>query len=422
MSADQRAASFGNSRFARYFSAVAIGSFGTALTAVAIPVLVVEVLGASAFEVGLVNAAQFVPYALLGLVAGVYVDRWQRQRVLVVASLGRAASLALIPICWFLGGLHLWVLIVLLLLFGAFSVFGFAATQSLLPHIVERRSLRAANARLDQAEAGAQTVGPAFGGLLTGFVGAPLAIVVDAVTYVLDAVLIAGLRLAPAVRRESVPRSLRREIGEGLRWTYRHRILGPLAWSTHVWFLGNAAALTVLAVLALRTLDFTALSYGLLFATGGIATLVGASSASAAGARFGSGATITAGRAIYPLAWTMIAFVPTGTTEQATPLAVALVFSGFALQGLAGGLENANEMSFRQGLTPDALLGRVNGTMRSANRTMGALGAVLGGSAATVLGERTALGVIVCVFAVAFTIAVTSPLWTVRDDDAPLTG
>ncbi|WP_298254468.1 MFS transporter [uncultured Arthrobacter sp.] len=409
-------ASFRNPRFARYFSTVAISAFGTALTAVAIPVLVVEVLGASTFEVGLVNAAQLVPYALLGLVAGVYVDRWQRQRVLVVAGLGRAASLALIPVCWFLGGLHLWVLIVLLLLFGAFSVFGFAATQSLLPHIVERRALRAANARLDQAEAGAQTVGPGLGGLLVGFVGAPLAIAVDAVTYVLDAVLIAGLRLAPAVRRESVPRSLRHEVGEGLRWTYRHRILGPLAWSTHVWFLGNAAALTVLAVFALRTLGLTALSYGLLFAVGGIATLIGASFASTAGARFGSGATITAGRAIYPLAWTMIAFVPTGTTDQANHLAVSLLFSAFALQGLAGGLENANEMSLRQGLTPDALLGRVNGTMRSANRTMGALGAVLGGAAAVVMGERTALGIIVCVFVVAFILAVTSPLRTARDD------
>lgn len=422
MSADQGTELFRNPRFTRYFSAVAIGAFGTALTAVAVPVLVVEVLGASTFEVGLVNAAQFVPYALLGLFAGVYVDRWQRQRVLVWASLGRAASLALIPVCWFLGGLHLWVLIVLLLLFGAFSVFGFAATQSLLPHIVERRALRAANARLDQAEAGAQTVGPALGGFLVGILGAPLAIAVDAVTYVLDAALIAGLRLAPSVRRASVSRSLRREVLEGLRWTYRHRILSPLAWSTHVWFLANAAALTVLAVLALRTLDFTALTYGLLFAVGGIATLIGASFASAAGARFGSGATITAGRAIYPLAWTMIAFVPSGTTEHTTPLAMALVFSAFALQGLAGGLENANEMSFRQGLTPDALLGRVNGTMRSVNRTMGALGAVLGGSAATLLGERTAFGIIVCVFLIAFIIAVASPLRTARDDDGSVAG
>lgn len=192
---DRRPASFGNRAFARYFSAIAVGAFGTALTSVALPVLVVAVLGANAFEVGIVNAAQFVPYAVLGLFAGVFVDRWRRQRVLVWASIGRAVSLALIPVMWIAGLLPIWMLVVLLLLFGAFSVFGFAATQSLLPQIVERRALRAANARLDQAEAVGQTAGPALGGALVGWIGAPLAIAVDAVTYVIDAVLISGLRL-----------------------------------------------------------------------------------------------------------------------------------------------------------------------------------------------------------------------------------
>lgn len=381
------------------------------------PVLVVDVLGASAFEVGIVNAAQFVPYALLGLVAGVYVDRWRRQRVLVWASLGRAASLALIPVCWMLGVLHLWVLVLLLLLFGAFSVFGFAATQSLLPQIVDRRALRAANARLDQAEAVAQTAGPTLGGLLVSIIGAPLAVAVDAVTYVVDAVLIAGMRVTETVQREAGSRSLRREVVEGLRWTYRQRVLGPLAWSTHLWFFANAAALTVLAVFTLRTLGFTAFVYGLLIAVGGVATLLGATLASPAGARFGSGATITAARAIYPLAWIMVAVAPAAGTPQADVVAASLVFTSLALQGFAGGLENANEMSFRQALTPDALLGRVNGTMRSANRTMGALGALAGGTAATLLGERSAIIIAVCIFAAALVIAIASPVRSARDDE-----
>ena len=201
MSAAAGAGSFRDSAFARYFSAVAVGAFGTALTAVALPVFVVEVLDADAFELGIVNAAQFVPYAVLGLFAGVYVDRWRRQRVLVWASLGRALSLALIPVLFIAGVLELWVLVLLLLLFGAFSVFGFAATQSLLPLIVERRALRVANARLDQAEAVAQTAGPALGGAVVGLIGAPLAIAVDAVTYVVDAVLIVSIRITEWAQR-----------------------------------------------------------------------------------------------------------------------------------------------------------------------------------------------------------------------------
>ena len=417
MSGHARAGSLRSPAFARYFSAIAVGAFGTALTAVAMPVLVVDVLDANAFEVGIVNAAQLVPYALLGLLAGVYVDRWRRQRVLVWASFGRAVALALIPACWVMGVLHMWVLVILLLLFGAFSVFGFAATQSLLPQIVDRRALRAANARLDQAEASAQTAGPALGGLLVGIVGAPLAIAVDAVTYVVDAVLIAGLRVAERRQRNSGPRSLRREVAEGLNWTYRHRVLGPLALSTHVWFFANAAGFTALAVFALRTLDFGAFVYGLLFTAAGAAALVGATLAPRAGARFGSGATITSGRAIYPMAWILVALAPAGGGPPEGAVAIALVAAAMALQGFAGGVENANEMSLRQAVTPDALLGRTSATMRSANRTMAAMGALAGGAAATLLGERVTLAIVVCVFAVAFVIAVASPLRSARDDE-----
>lgn len=418
MSAASRAGSFRDSAFVRYFSAVAVGAFGTALTAVALPVFVVEVLDADAFELGIVNAAQFVPYAVLGLFAGVYVDRWRRQRVLVWASLGRALSLALVPVLFIAGVLELWVLVLLLLLFGAFSVFGFAATQSLLPLIVERRALRVANARLDQAEAVAQTAGPALGGALVGLIGAPLAIAVDAVTYVVDAVLIASIRITESAQRQRQERSLRREIADGLRWVYSHRVLAPMAWSTHVWFFAHAAALTVLAVFALRTLGFSPFLYGLLFAAAGVANLVGATLSARVGSRFGSGPTITAARALYPLAWGVIAAVAAGVSPESSPIAVALIFSAFALQGFAGGLENANEMSFRQAVTPNQLLGRTNGTMRSANRTMGALGAVAGGAAATLLGIWPTLVCVVVVFTAAFVIAIASPVRAARDDEA----
>ena len=138
------------SSFPRYWTAAAISSFGSAVTAVAMPVLVVQLLGATPFEVGVVNAAQFVPYALLGLIAGVYTDRWRRKPVLVWASVGRALSLSAVPILWHIGVLQIWMLVIALLLFGAFSVFGFAARPSrwFLAWYPERdwsRPMRAAN-------------------------------------------------------------------------------------------------------------------------------------------------------------------------------------------------------------------------------------------------------------------------------------
>ena len=400
----------GEASFLRFWAAASISSFGTAITAVAMPVLVVQVLDATPIEVGIVNAAQFVPYALLGLVAGVYVDRWPRTRVLVWASVGRGVALGLIPVLWILDALQTWSLVVLLLAFGSFAVFGFAASQSLLPQLVSRSRLLHANARLDQTDAVAQTAGPVLGGGLVGLLGAPFALAIDAVSYLVEAVLLARLRprvvASPASVRSG--RSLRREIGEGLSWTYRHASLAPLAVSTHVWFLANAAALTVLALFALRQLDLSPAVYGALFAVAGAAALLGAAAAPWAGRRLGSGRTIVIARVVYPVAWAAIAVVAlTGATGTA---ALVPLFAALALQGFVAGLENANEMAYRQTVTPDGLLGRTSATMRSANRTMAALGALVAGFVVAAVGVAPALVAIVVVFALAGVIALASPL------------
>ncbi|MGH3401644.1 MAG: MFS transporter, partial [Streptosporangiaceae bacterium] len=106
-----------------------------------------------------------------------------------------------------------------------------------------------ANARLDQTDAAAQALGPAIGGGLVGLLGAPVTIAVDAISYLIDAALSASIQVDEP-RPDSRVRNLRAEIRDGLKWTYRHRTLGPLAVSTHVWFLANGAAMTVLSLLA----------------------------------------------------------------------------------------------------------------------------------------------------------------------------
>jgi hypothetical protein len=110
---------------------------------------------------------------------------------------------------------------------------------------VPRARLVPANARLDQTDAAAQTLGPAIGGGLVGLLGAPVAIAVDAVSYLVDAALNASIRVDEP-RRDSGIHNLRAEMRDGLQWTYRHRTLGPLAVAAQIWFLANGAAMTVL--------------------------------------------------------------------------------------------------------------------------------------------------------------------------------
>ncbi|MBD2760491.1 MFS transporter [Yimella sp. cx-573] len=380
--------------FKRYWTAAAISSFGASVTAVAMPVFVVQHLQASAFEVGLVNAAQLIPYAVLGLLAGAYVDRWRRKPILIWSSIGRAVSLGVIPLLWLADVLQTWMLIGALLFFGAFSVFGFAATQSLLPRLVPRNQLVTANSRLDQTDAGAQTLGPAVGGALIGVVGAPVALVVDSVSYLVEAALVTGVKVDEP-RPTRTARNLHTEIQEGLTWTYRHAILGRLAASTHVWFLANGAAMTVLALLALRTLDFSAGEFGLLMALFGVCSLLGASAAPRIGGRLGAGRAVVAARVVYPVAWLLPIFA------SLTLFGHGLVFVALALLGFAAGVENSNEMGLWQSMTPDRLLGRVNATRRSVNRTMGAAGAVIGGTLVAISGDQEALVAVVVTFGVA---------------------
>ena len=391
------------SSFRRFLTAAVISSAGSSLTAVAMPILVVQLLDATPFEVGVVNAAQLIPYAVLGLVAGVYVDRWRRKPILVWASVGRAVVLGAVPLLWLAGLLHVWVLVIVLLLFGSFSVFGFAAMQSLLPRLVPRNQLVKANARLDQADAAATTLGPTVGGALVGLLGAPVVIAVDAISYFADAALNFGLDVDEP-RSVTRSRNLMNEVREGLRFTYRHRTLNPLAISTHVWFLANGAALTVLSLFALRSLGFSAYTYGLLLTTFGVASLLGTSCAHALGTRIGSGRAVILARTVYPVTWLLVAFA----TD--TGVGHALLFAALGLQGLAAGAENANEMGYWQTLTPDELLGRVNAARRSVNRTMAALGAVTAGLLVGAIGERPTLIGVTIVFAIAAGTLAFSPL------------
>lgn len=336
--------------FGRYWAAAAISAFGTAVTAVALPVLVVQQLGATPLEVGVVSAAQLVPYAAFGLLAGAYVDRWRRKPVLVWASVARGLALGAIPVLWLLGVLQVWALVLALLLFGTASVFGFAATQSLLPRLVPRTGLVTANARLDQTDAAAQTVGPAVGGALVGLLGAPFAIVVDSVSYLVDAALVAGVRVRePRVARRAT--TLRAEIRDGLRWTYGHPTLAPLALSTHVWFVANGAGMAALSLLALRSMGLSAAVFGLLLGALGIASLVGASIAPALGGRIGPGRVVVLARAAYPVVWALVAVAPAST------IGTPLLFLALVLQGLFAGTENANEMALWQALTPTGCSG-----------------------------------------------------------------
>jgi MFS family permease len=368
--------------FGRFWLASSVSDVGSYVSTVAIGVLVVQDLHEQAAGVGLVNAARWLPYLVLGLVIGALLERRRRRPLLVAADLGRGVLLVAVPVLALVGRLDLAALAALMVVFGALSLVGDTAFQSFLPRLAPPHLVTAANARLDQSGAVAQTSGPALGGGLVSLVGAPGAIVVDAASYLASGFLLLTLPTTEPAGQRIALREVPVDVVEGLRWVYRHPTLRPLALGTHGWFLCWAVTGAVLAPFALDTLGLGAAGFGLVVAAAGVGGLAGALAATRLGARWGAGHVVIACHAATAVSWAIAAFSPGWVALAGAQL----------LLGLSMGAENANSMGYRQAVTPDRLQARTNSVIRSVNRAMIVLGAPLGGLVADAVGYRVALG------------------------------
>ncbi|ROS23997.1 MFS transporter [Cellulomonas sp. PhB150] len=384
--------------FTRLWTASTTSAFGSYVTILAVQVLVVDVLAGDAFDVGLVNAARWLPYLLFGLLVGVLVDRMRRRPLLVATDLLSAVALAAVPVLSVLGHLNVAWLIGIMFVFGLCRVVGDAAFQSFVPRLVHARLLGPAHARIDQSDAVAQASGPALAGGLVSWLGAPVAVLVDALSYLVSALLIATVRVDEGAPRTALrARGIGSEIGEGLRWIYRHATLRPLAISTHLWFVCSAVAGAVMTPFALRTLHLSPATLGLALALAGVGALVGASMAVGLGRRLGAGRVIITARVGTGLAWVLMAAAPLALPEGPTSgpwgggTAWVVFAAGQLVLGLCMGSENANEMAYQQTATPDRLQGRMSATKRSINRAMIVVAAPLGGLLGDAAGYGTAL-------------------------------
>jgi MFS family permease len=379
--------------YLRFWAADSVSMFGTYVTMLALQVLAVATLHASVTELGLLGAARWLPYPLFGLIAGVLVDRHRRRPVLVGGDLARAMLLGAIPLLATVDLLSMPLLIGLMLVFGAMSLLYDAAHQSYLPRLVPGRLLIDANARLEQTSSVAQTGGPLIAGWLVKVIGAPAAIGVDAVSYLVSGLVLATLR-TPEPPVPVQRRSLGRELREGVSWVYRHRMLGPFALTSHAWFLFNSMVTTVYVFYALEVLGVDAFGLGVTYALAGVGAVLGATVSGLAGRRFGVGPAIIAMRWLLPAAYVLIPLATPGSTGLVLLCAAQFLF------GLSLGVDSPLEMGYRQAATPDRLQGRMNATMRSLNRGAIVVGAPLGGLLADHAGIRPTLWVAVAGLAV----------------------
>jgi MFS family permease len=379
-----------NPDFVRLWIAATISQFGTQISLLALPLVAVTLLGASPFEVALLGTVEFLPFILFSLPAGAWVDRLRRRPILIVGDIGRALVLISIPAAYVLDVLTIWQLYVVGFVAGTLTVLFDVAYQSYLPSLVEREQLVDGNGKLEISRTLAQTAGPALGGGLIGLITAPLAVLVDALSYGLSAVFVFLIR-----RREPTPDphvdehgrtrgSLLSEVRDGLRFVIGDRYLRAIAASTATSNLFTNIALATYIVYAVRDLGLSPAAIGIVFGLGNVGAIVAAIGADRVRRVLGVGRSILVSSALAGPAILLIAVAP---REAPIPFLIA---SGF-LGGFSMVIYNINQVSFRQAITPTPMQGRMNATMRFIVWGTIPVGSILGGAIATAVSIPVAL-------------------------------
>jgi predicted MFS family arabinose efflux permease len=370
--------------FARLFVADTVSTLGTVVSTLAMQFLLIDTLHADQREIGVVRAAQWVPYLLFGLLAGVYVDRFRRRPVLVATDIVSAALFFAIGGLALAGRLTVLTLSVLVFAVGAVSCVAVAAYQSYVPRLVLPDLLPEAFARLEQMGATVSAGGPLVAGSLVRFLSAPVAVVVDAVSYVVSAVVLATIRRPEPPPAAASDRHLLGELREGARWVYRHETLRPYALWLHAWFFGNALVSTVVVYYVNQELGLDPLTIGVILAVAGVSGIAAAAAAPRLGLRFGVGRVITVVELVSPT-WPVLVAVARPGAFGVIVLVLAHLLAGCTT------ISASLMMSYRTMVTPDRLRARMNATIRTFNWGGIAIAAPLSGWLAANYGNRTAI-------------------------------
>jgi Na+/melibiose symporter-like transporter len=367
--------------FNRLWLSDTVSQIGNQFTSLALPILAVLTLHAGAFEIGLLMAIQTVSFPVLGLFVGVWADRLKKRPIMIVCNFGRMASLASIPLVFFLSALTLYQLYAVAAINGIFTVFFDISYQSYLPVLIDREDLVEGNSKLQSSASGAQVVGPAVAGVVYQLVGGAVAIAVDAVGYVISALSLVSIR-----KREAVPEShsptghpnFLAEMKEGIHVVFDNPILWRITACTATSNLGSAIAGAVFVIFLLSTLSFSPALIGILGTVGAVGFLLGTVVTPAFTKRLGLGRAIAISAGIVVI-------------NMATPLAIyGHAFLIVAAIGLTVDfmlpVYNINQVSLRQTIVRDRFQGRMNATVRTINWGTLPVGAIIGGALGSTVG------------------------------------
>jgi hypothetical protein len=374
-----------------------ISLLGSAVTALALPSVAILTLGAKPFQVGLLQAAQFLAFPILALPAGVWVDRWQRRIVMIVADVGRALALGSIPLVWALHALTLAQLYAVALVVGVLTVFFDVAYQAYLPALVERDDLVDGNAKLAISQSASELAGNGLAGILIQVLGAPLSVLADAVSFIASVIGLAAIRKSET--RSASPAATHaflRELKDGMDVVFANPYLRNIAGCTATANLANGMLGAVFLIFAYHQLRLAPALVGGVLAFGNLG-VAGAFLAAPIALRLGLGRTLYLCGLVSGIGMLV-------SVAAAFRLPIVMLLVSQLLMSFANPIYNVNQVSLRQAITPDAMQGRMNATMRAIVWGTLPIGSVVGGALGNIIG-------IVPTIAVAGGVSLLSVLW-----------
>ena len=364
-----------NSDFVRLWLGQTVSHFGSGITGIALPLTAVLILAATPVQMGILGALDGVSVLVIGLLAGVWVDRVRRRPLMIATDLGRAFILGTIPLAALLGVLHIVQLYVVAALAGMLTVLFTVASSAYLPSLIPQESLVEGNSKLGMSDALAEIGGPAVAGPLVQLLSAPFAILFDALSFLFSAGCLGLIHKPEPHPTTSEQRtSIWSDLIEGLRLVLKNPLLRSLAASASIFSLFGNFVGALYALYVIRQIGASPIFLGLLVATGGLSALLGAIMAERVIQRFGLGKTVGLGLFMY------------GATSLLIPLAGGSVTFALLLLFLSQLLGDASisiyfiaEVSLHQSLVSSNLLGRTNATMQFLSQGVAPLGALLAG-------------------------------------------
>jgi MFS family permease len=396
--------------FLTLWSGQAFSQFGSQIQELAIPVLAVLILNASEWEVGVLNAAGFAAFLVVGLPAGAWIDRMRKRHVMIWADAVRAVALAAIPMLWWLGALEMWHLYAVALIVGIATVFFDVSYQSIIPSLVRPSQIAEANGKLQSTYELANIAGPGIGGWLVGIIAAPLAILTTVGTYVISLAALLFTRDHEPLRAPEDRAPILHEIWEGLRFVFTERLLRRIVGTTGMSNFFNTISMTMLPIFILRELGLSPASMGVIFSLGAVGGLVGAIATPHIVRWIGEARSIP----VSSIAMSAVAIL--------IPLAAvmpAIAFPLLVAQGFVGSftvlLYNITQVTFRQRITPPRLLGRMNASVRFTVWGVMPIAALLSGILGSWIGVVATLWIAAIGELFAGLFVIIGPFWSMRD-------